>query len=75
MIRFSKPFIGKRFLLNTNTNEVHDLEKETPSCKIDEIKHEHIIMFDTELAAYVYQQLNTGISNGCKNCKPDTHTN
>jgi hypothetical protein len=28
---------GKRYLGNTNTMEVHDLNNETPQCQIDEI--------------------------------------
>ena len=38
-------YSGKRYLGNTNTNEVHDLEKEKPGCKIDDIRVQHIKMF------------------------------
>lgn len=35
MRRSQTPFNGKRFLLNINTGEIHDLDNETAECKID----------------------------------------
>ena len=35
--RYDPPLYGKRFCGNTNKREVHDLDKETVQCKIDEI--------------------------------------
>lgn len=32
MIRNNPPFNGKRFLLNKNTNEIHDLLNEKSDC-------------------------------------------
>ena len=43
MRRYNPPFNGKQFVLNKNTGEIHDLDNETPNCKIDEIKPEHVI--------------------------------
>lgn len=39
------PFNGKRYIGNTNTNEVHDLDYEKSNCRIDEIKDDHIKTF------------------------------
>lgn len=44
MRRSQAPFNGKRFLLNINTGEIHDLDNEIAECKIDKIKPEHIRM-------------------------------
>jgi hypothetical protein len=47
--RFRFPYSGKRYLANTNKNQVHDLDNEQTSeneCQIDEIKTEHIKMYD-----------------------------
>jgi hypothetical protein len=35
MRRSQTPFNGKRFLLNINTGEIHDLDNETAECKND----------------------------------------
>ena len=38
---------GKKYLANTNTKEVHDLDNEQPQCQIDEIiTHHHDVYFD-----------------------------
>lgn len=37
MRRNHTPFNGKQFILNKNTGEIHDLDRETPDCHIDEI--------------------------------------
>ncbi|MCK5260992.1 MAG: hypothetical protein KAJ44_02325 [Thermoplasmatales archaeon] len=40
------PFIGKKYLGNKNKMEVHDLDKETKNCQIDEIiKAKHAVIF------------------------------
>ena len=46
MIRTYSPFNGKRYLANTDTQEIHDLLKEMPACRIDEIPREHVQMLD-----------------------------
>lgn len=43
--RYSYPFNGKRFIGNTNTNEVHDLDNEKALCRIIEIKTNHVKTF------------------------------
>lgn len=36
-----------RYLGNSNTKEVHDLENEQTNCQIGEIKPEHRVWFET----------------------------
>jgi hypothetical protein len=45
--RYRSPFNGNRFIGNTNTNEVHDLDNEDRygKCNIDLIKDEHVKTF------------------------------
>lgn len=53
-IRPEYPYSGKRYLGNTNEMKVHDLENEKTGkseCQIDEIKHEHIKMYDYHFEA------------------------
>ncbi len=48
--RFRSPYNNKRYLGNTNEMKVHDLDNEDTdenACQIDEIKDEHIKMFDS----------------------------
>lgn len=65
------PFNGKRFLLNKNTNEVHDLDHETEQCQISEIKSEYIEMFDDSISAFIAQTFRTGRTNSCHWCFPE----
>lgn len=37
----------KRFLGNTNTDEVHDTDAEKTNCQLDEIKTDHRKWYDT----------------------------
>lgn len=46
--RYSYPFLGKRFIGNTNTNEVHDLDNEKTQCRINEIKTHHVKTFSPD---------------------------
>lgn len=71
MRRNFPPYNGKRFLLNTKTNELHDLDKETSNCQIDEISKSHIMMFNTMLEASIYLSLNNKQTNGCYWCLED----
>ena len=51
---------GKRFLANTNTKEVHDLDNETPQCQIDEIiAAHHDVYYDV-----LQDAKNVGYDNG-----------
>lgn len=74
MRRYQYPFIGKRYLLNTNTGEVHDLDNESPYCRINEIKLDHIVMFDDVQTALRYPLLFVKV-NGCRWCLQQFHTN
>lgn len=47
MRRFNPPFNGKRYVLNENTLEVHDLDREQSSCRINEIKDERVYSCDS----------------------------
>lgn len=71
MRRYIKPFNGNRYVLNKNTGEIHDLDNETDSCKIDSIKPEHVMNCvtyeDAELRA-VFDGIRN--PNGCHYCNP-----
>lgn len=41
-----------RYLGNSNTKEVHDLQHEHPSCQMAEIEIEHRVEFETLRAAH-----------------------
>lgn len=72
MRRYDSPFNGLRFLLNSNTGEIHDLDNETDFCHIDDIKHEHIHMTDSYDEAQAYAVIVESIynPNGCHFCIP-----
>lgn len=42
-----KPY-PKRYLRNTNSNEVHDTKNEQEACQLDEILDEHAKWYDTK---------------------------
>lgn len=56
MRRYHWPFNGKRYIGNTNTMEVHDLDNETRNCQIDEIKHEHVKTFTPDSLDEAHRQ-------------------
>lgn len=62
------PFNGKRYLLNTQTNEIHDLDNESPNCQINEISRFNIQMFDTLEEVQVYLVFMGKPTNGCYWC-------
>lgn len=72
MRRLNPPYNGKRYLLNRNTGEIHDLDSETVFCHIDGIKPEHIYMADSYDEAQIHAVIVEGISapNGCYYCIP-----
>jgi hypothetical protein len=74
MIRPKSPFNGKRYLANTDTQEIHDLLKEKPGCRIDEIAREHVHMLDNYQE--VMDLINTphGDWIGCVHCLPGLET-
>jgi hypothetical protein len=72
MRRFQSPFNGKRFLLNINTGEIHDLDNETAECQIDKIKPEHIRMDNSYMSCLIYSKMmNYPNGNGCYYCLRD----
>lgn len=75
MRRYNYPYNGKRYLLNTNTKEVHDLDNENSLCQINEIRTEHILMFDFLDSALNYPNMSTRNNNGCYWCLKEHHTN
>ena len=66
--RTGYPYNGRRFLLNVNTNELHDLDDERNGCQINEIKTHHIEMFDSLPVGLNHQKVIFGKQNGCKWC-------
>ena len=68
MRRQGVPYLGKRYLLNKNSNELHDLDNEHVNCQISEIKKEHIEMFEKETDGIIYQTMLLGGPNGCDCC-------
>ena len=72
MRRHNSPFNGKRFILNKNTGEIHDLDKETANCQIDKIKPEHIVNCDTYEDAAIRAIFLSSLqgANGCHYCLP-----
>lgn len=72
MRRFNPPFNGKRYVLNENTLEVHDLDCEQTSCRINEIKDEHVYSCDSyseaEMRSIMVLQRRC---NGCAYCMPE----
>jgi len=63
------PYLGKRFIGNTNTNQVHDLDKEDTNpngCQIDEILTEHVKTFSPDALEQAHQE---GFEN-CDKCLP-----
>ena len=71
MRRHEPPFNGKRFLLNQNTGEIHDLDNETDSCHIDKIETEHIHMDDSYMNCLIRAKANNCPNpNGCFYCLP-----
>ncbi|MDI9412098.1 MAG: hypothetical protein QM401_00775 [Bacillota bacterium] len=68
MRRWYPPFNGKRFIGNTNTTEVHDLDNEQTNCQINEIKTHHIQTFSPDTHAEAERQ---GFDN-CHWCLGDS---
>lgn len=72
MRRNRPPYDGKRYILNKNTLEVHDLDREQSSCRINEIKDEHVYSCDSYSEAETYSvMLLQRNCNGCAYCMPE----
>lgn len=75
MRRRIPPYNGQQFVLNKNTLEVHDLDRETALCRIDEIKPEHVYNCDSYTSALLYStMLFRRNCNGCAYCMPEKNT-
>lgn len=72
--RYYSPYNGQKYLLNTNTKEVHDLDNEQPECKINHILSQHIKMFDDVNSALNYPSTYTRTNDGCAHCLSQYHT-
>lgn len=72
MRRYNAPYCGKRYLLNTNTGEIHDLDFEKKDeCKINKISVEHVVMYSSLERALNNAHFHTDkICNGCAHCLP-----
>lgn len=71
MRRNYPPYNNKRFLLNLGTNELHDLDKETSNCQIDEINTSNLKMFDTLQEALIHLAFTGKATNGCYWCNKE----
>ena len=72
MRRYEPPYNGKRFILNKNTLEAHDLDHEQSSCRIAEIKNEHVHSCDSYSEAELYSiMVLQQKCNGCAYCMPE----
>ncbi len=75
MRRYLAPFNGKRYVLNYNTQEIHDLDNETQACLINLMSDKNVYNCDTYEFARVESLLKTGKNaNGCKFCLPSKNT-
>lgn len=66
MRRTNAPFNGKQYVLNRETHEIHDLDRESPDCRIDEIDRKQLFNCDSDGDAIVYSVMTDGID--CKYC-------
>ena len=75
MRRYTPPYNGKQFVLNQNTFEVHDLDRETTSCKINEISDDHVYNCDSYSDAEIRSMMiYNRTCNGCAYCMPEKNT-
>ena len=54
MRRNDAPFNGKQCILNKNTGEIHNLDRESPLCFIDKIDTDNIFACDTYAEAVLF---------------------
>lgn len=73
MRRTEAPFNGKRFILEKNTGKIHDLERETESCRIGEINTDDIMSCDTYAEAVLFASVMGIERDGCAHCMPERH--
>ena len=71
MRRYKAPFNGSRYVLNEATGEIHDLDRETSLCQIDEMNPFNVINCTSyEDAALRAAFLSVNGANGCYYCNP-----
>ena len=71
MRRYKAPFNGSRDVLNKATGEIHDLDRETSQCQIDEMNPFNVINCTSyEDAALRAAFLSVNGANGCYYCNP-----
>lgn len=69
MRRYNLPYNGLRYVLNTNTGEIHDLDNEHSGCNINAIKPEHVYNCDSYVAAQIHASIVVPVTpNGCHYC-------
>jgi hypothetical protein len=73
MRRNDAPFNKKQFILNKSTGEIHDLDRESPLCCIDEIDPDNIFACDTYAEAVLFASVLGITRNGCAHCIPEHH--
>ena len=73
MRRNEAPFGGRQFILNKATEEIHDLDRETPECRISEISPDDIFSCDTYAEAVLFASVLGITRNGCPECMPEHH--
>ena len=76
MRRTAYPYNSWRFLLDTATGEVHDLDRERKECGIDEIEQEHVLMSSTTLDIVLRRKMlkmryRLESISACPHCAPD----
>lgn len=63
--RLNAPYFGKRYIGDSETKVLHDVDKESPSCKIDTIPRSRIQMFE-------WLSIPSGMNYaGCPHCMPE----
>ena len=63
--RLNAPYFAKRYVGDSETKILHDLDKEVPSCKVDSIPRARIQMFE-------YLSIPSDLQyRGCEYCMPD----
>ncbi|CDB62079.1 putative uncharacterized protein [Clostridium clostridioforme CAG:132] len=69
MRRYNFPFNGNRYVLNKSTGEIHDLDCETPQCRINEMNPANIINCMSYDDAWLRANLlKCPAPNGCHYC-------
>lgn len=72
MRRYNPPFNGERYVLNKNTCEVHDLDREHSNCCINIMSNDSVYNCASYHEAELYAiMLLQRICNGCAYCIPE----